>query len=246
MRKDKTCRPRTSILYEAGVEQGARANAATYPLGVFHVCRGRVAQLTRSTKKITMHQAPQAERIELHKWQSAYSSLNEARGILHHIRDEAVGDEHPLHHALWAAFHVFYAKPFKQRPIIRISQDVVPQNLRNAHDAIITLRDKLFAHSDLNGPNLDEGDLVSSLFVSFHPNQIQQVVFAVRYGFPAPEAVTQYDELITALLQIFHTNCAQLFKEWMKNMQIEPHQYYRINIGSEQDDVLLPVKKGRI
>ena len=29
-------------------EPGARANAATYPLGVFHLCRGRVAQLIRS------------------------------------------------------------------------------------------------------------------------------------------------------------------------------------------------------
>jgi len=162
-----------------------------------------------------MHQAPQAERIELHKWQSAFSSLNEARGILRHIREEAVGHEHPLHHALWAAFHVFYAKPFKQRPVIRVSRDVVPELSRNIHDAIITLRDKLFAHGDLDGPNLDQGGLVNSLFVSFHPNQNQQVVFATRYGFPAPEVVTEYDELVAALLQTFHSNAARIFNVWL-------------------------------
>ena len=187
-----------------------------------------------------MHQAPQTERIELHKWQSAFSSLNEARSILHHIRDQAVHHDHPLHHALWAAFHVFYSKPFKQRPVIRIPDDVVPEHMRNAHGAIITLRDKLFAHSDLDGPNLGEGDLVNSLFVSFHPNQTQQVVFGTRYGFPAPEAVTQYDELITVLLQTFHTKCAQIFNVWMENMQVAPNRYYRVNIGSATDDVLLP------
>ena len=228
------------------MHRGNKVNGKNFHLHIFHWTGIGFSDyssdeqiITCSEKKTTMHQASQAERIELYKWQSAFSSLNEAQGILHHIRDEAVGHEDLLHHALWAAFHVFYAKPFKQRPNIRISQDVVPQNLRKAHDAIITLRDKLFAHSDLDGPNLDEGDLVNSLFVSFHPAQSQQVVFGIRYGFPAPEAVTQYDELITALLLILHTNCTQIFNSWMQNMQIEPHQYYRINIGSEQDDVLL-------
>lgn len=49
----------------------------------------------------------------------------------------------------------------------------------------------------------------------------------------------QYDKLVTALLQVFHTKSAQIFNEWLPNIQVSPNQYYRINIGAEQDDVLL-------
>ena len=41
------------LLTRRHAEPGARANAATWPLGVVHLCRGRVAQLTRSMKANT-------------------------------------------------------------------------------------------------------------------------------------------------------------------------------------------------
>lgn len=185
-----------------------------------------------------MHQAPKTERVELYKWQHAFSSMNEASGILKQINDSGVTHEHPLHHALWAAFHVFYAKPFKQHKVIRIDEDIVPKDFANEHKAIITLRDKLFAHSDLDGPNMNDGELVNSINFSFHPENTQSMVFGIRYGFPAPEAINRYDELILELMQIFHNESARIFNSWIPYLDVDPLKIYKVNIGDGSNDVL--------
>ena len=186
-----------------------------------------------------MYQDTHPRRLELFKWQHAHSSINEARLIIEYIRENNIDHEHPLHHALWSAFHVFYAKPFKQRQSIRIDESCIPDEYRNEHNAIITLRDKLFAHSDLNGLDLSPNNPINSLYVTYYPNTPQPIVFGVQYGFPAPEVIARYLELIQQLLQLTHTESARIFNVWTNNTILVPQRSYRVNTNPEPNDVLI-------
>jgi len=187
-----------------------------------------------------MHTAPQSERVEFYKWQYAFSIMSEARGILRHIIDQGITDAHPQHHAFWAAFHVFYAKPFKQRRAIRIPDSIVPAGHRNIHDAIITLRDKMFAHSDLEGLDTDQGEPMNAEFVSFFPGEPQPVRFGFRFISPTPAVHDDYDELCRQLLQELHNESSRIWNSWAPNLDVQPQMSYRINTQATPDDVLLP------
>lgn len=145
---------------------------------------------------------------------------------------------HPLHHALWAAFHVFYAKPFKQRPAIRLDAAIVPSSHQNMHTAIITLRDKMFAHSDLQGLDTDQGDPMNAVFASFPPGG--GVSFGFRFVSPAPEGLRQYVELCDILLIELLARSTEIWNTWAQNMQVDPRLTYRVNTNETPDDVLLP------
>ena len=54
--------------------------------------------------------------------------------------------------ALTAAIVTAYARPFKQRPEVKLIDDVIPTEFRPLHDEAIVQRDKVIAHRDLDGP----------------------------------------------------------------------------------------------
>ena len=98
-----------------------------------------------------MYEAPLSERIDLHRYAFAAGSWAEAKLALKKSRDlELAGKEEDKStcHALRVAFFVLYGRPFKQRPKLRVGDDIVPSAQVTVHNGIITLRDKMFAHSD--------------------------------------------------------------------------------------------------
>ena len=69
-----------------------------------------------------------------------------------------------IRHALSIASMVTYARPFKQRPAVKLSADIVPAEFKEAHNDVIEYRDKVIAHRDLDGPVVPWG-IVSELIV---------------------------------------------------------------------------------
>ena len=55
------------------------------------------------------------------------------------------------------AIVTLYARPFKQRKVVRLSEDIVPAEFRSTHDDIVEIRDKSIAHRDLDAPVADWG-----------------------------------------------------------------------------------------
>jgi hypothetical protein len=98
-----------------------------------------------------------AERISF--WQHAYAraSFVDAR-----LQCELLLSSNPppnsiLRRALSIAIVTLYSRPFKQRELVRLSEDVVPTECRTTHNEIIKIRDKIIAHRDLDAPVADWG-----------------------------------------------------------------------------------------
>jgi len=103
-------------------------------------------------KKLTQNQ-----RLEYWKYQCAALSFLRAKEVV----DYLISNENsPLLYQLITSVYVLYGRPFKQRKRVRISEDIVPSKYIEEHGFLIGLRDKMFAHVDIDGlPEKDIGQL---------------------------------------------------------------------------------------
>src|SRR5688572_1383924 len=98
-----------------------------------------------------------AERAEFWKWQSASIAFEMVREVCDYLLQQQLPVSHPIHDPLVTSIYALYGRPFKQRTPLRLSEDIVPKRHRSTHDALITLRDKMFAHTDIDGPKTIDG-----------------------------------------------------------------------------------------
>jgi hypothetical protein len=105
------------------------------------------------------------ERIEFWKHSYARASFVDARIFIEHILETRLPLNHPARKALSIAVLTTYCRPFKQRAIVRLSEDIVPTEHREAHNSAIEMRDKVVAHRDIDGPVADWG-FVSQLEIA--------------------------------------------------------------------------------
>lgn len=112
------------------------------------------------------------ERLAFWKFAYARASFVDARIFLEQILDSHLPLNHPVRKALSIAILTEYGRPFKQRPIVRLSRDVVPMQYHELHDSIIELRDKVVAHRDIDGPISDWG-FVNQLEIAIADRQLE-------------------------------------------------------------------------
>ena len=79
------------------------------------------------------------------------------------------------------ALHTLYARPFKQKKQIRLTDDIVPSESKSLHDSIILMRDKIHSHTDLNGPGTSGGLCINKVVVR---SDGQTAIFAATMIFP--------------------------------------------------------------
>jgi hypothetical protein len=105
-----------------------------------------------------------AERISF--WQHAYAraAFAQADDLSRLLLHENPPFNSNPRLALTAGIVVAYARPFKQRSLVKLSSDVVPAEHRELHNKTIELRDKVIAHRDLDGP-IAEWGFISQLQV---------------------------------------------------------------------------------
>lgn len=74
-------------------------------------------------------------------------------------------------HSLWMAFYAFYAKPFKQQRDgnmqvgLRLPESLVPEEMKNIHQSILNLRDKMYGHTDFASMKANTGEALNALFI---------------------------------------------------------------------------------
>ena len=110
-----------------------------------------------------MIQAPFEDRAAFFRAQSAAIAFSMARDAVRYIVDHGLHRSHPLHDPLVTSFVVHYARPFKQKPPLRFAPDAVPVAARPFHEFLITCRDKIVAHTDLDGPVAQDDYLINEL-----------------------------------------------------------------------------------
>ena len=105
------------------------------------------------------------ERIEFWKHAYARASFVDARIFAEQVLAAGLPLQHPVRKALSIAVLTTYCRPFKQRPVVRLADTVVPAAFADLHESLIEMRDKVVAHRDLDGPVADWG-FVSQLEIA--------------------------------------------------------------------------------
>jgi len=109
-------------------------------------------------------------------WQHAYahSSFLRARRSIELLLREDPPLHSPLRSALTTSIVVMYCRPFKQKtePPIRLSEDIVPAQYKDAHDEAIEIRDKIIADRDPGKPTTRWG-FINQLWVVVNGQDIR-------------------------------------------------------------------------
>ena len=101
--------------------------------------------------------APYKDRANFFKYQSAGICFGMVRDISAFFLYTRPHRREKIHDPLLVALHVLYGRPFKQRTPLRLESTIVPAAYRPLHDKLITLRDKMHAHTDIDGPEVIDG-----------------------------------------------------------------------------------------
>lgn len=116
--------------------------------------------------KPAMSAPSQTDRIAFWMHSYARASFIQARDYAQVIIDHDPPLRSTMRKALTDAIFGAYCRPFKQRPPVKLPQEIIPASHREFHDAIIKIRDKVVAHRDLNGP-ISERGFVNQLQLNF-------------------------------------------------------------------------------
>lgn len=145
---------------------------------------------------MTSPTAPLAERLDFWKFQHASITFEEVKKLCALIVQQKIESNHPLHLPLMVALHALYARPFKQKKAVRLSDDIVPKELRQTHDSLIEMRDQIHAHYDFDGPATTSGLRLNKVAVFLHGTQAR---FAITPVFPRSKQVVEIGNLAQIL-----------------------------------------------
>lgn len=146
-----------------------------------------------------MNEMPLEERVNLWQMLHALDCFQHVDRVCSLIQEKAITNGHPLYHSLLTSLYVLYGRPFKKsHGVGRLPDDIVPKELRHIHDDLILHRDKIFAHTDVNG-TWEEEDM--------NLNQVELTVqngicsWRIRTVQPMPEKVKEFQSLCATLVK---------------------------------------------
>lgn len=150
-----------------------------------------------------MKKLTQDERLEYWKYLCATLSFDFAGEVAKYLISNP---DHPLLYQLITSLYVLYGRPFKQQKKIRITEEIVPEEYFNEHNLLVSLRDKTFAHTDIDG--LPEQEI----------KQLSKILMKVRNGTARYEMASFLPhgsnfERIEDLCKILHGICFEKSKE---------------------------------
>jgi hypothetical protein len=181
--------------------------------------------------------APRSERLEFFKFQYSCQIFAQARKILVYIQDKKILSGHPLHYTLWTSFMVAYGKPFKQRAPLRLDPVLVPEEFWEEHQTLLSFRDKMFAHTDLDLVAEHSLDSLNSIVAMVEDGNVKM---GTGFIYPNEEATARYRSLVEKLIQKTNYHAAKRWESW--DVVVRQDGWYMINVGETSDDILLPIK----
>jgi hypothetical protein len=90
----------------------------------------------------------------------------ETKQLCDFILREKINPGHPLHASLMTALHILYGRPFKQqRAEAKLSEEIIPPEFMETHNGLILMRDKIYAHTDADGPKTANKEILNKIAV---------------------------------------------------------------------------------
>jgi hypothetical protein len=136
---------------------------------------------------------------------------------------------------------VLYGRPFKQRNPLRLSEKLVPPNFKGTHDFLIMLRDKVTAHTDIDGPTYGD-DLVNSIRFVFSDGKIEleSNMLLIR-----PKELDNVASLLKSVCEKTDYHARKLLGKYTRTLNI-PDGSYALNITDVPNaPLLLPIIEPR-
>jgi hypothetical protein len=175
---------------------------------------------------------PYKDRLEFWKLQNASITFSEVKSLCNFIIEQRIVSGHPLHISLMTALHILYGRPFKQRPEVRIPEDLVPIEYKDTHDSLLNMRDKIFAHTNIDGPKTSDDYPVNKVGVSIQGGAVR---FMITMLFPRD--TQKICDLAKALSEKTWNDAEKIWQIHFKSEYV-PDNDYEINL-SKNDDAFL-------
>jgi hypothetical protein len=180
-----------------------------------------------------MQFVPFTERAEFWKWQSASVAFEMIRDVCDYLLYHQLPVSHPIHDPLVTSIYTLYGRPFKQRAPLRLSEDIVPEQHRATHIGLITLRDKMFAHTDIDGPRMIDGRALNEL-TGFTLNAHTKFGITII----TPELVS-VRTLCVGLYGKAHSEAEKIWRKHMSKNRV-PDGTTVVNLSSDDGPFLIP------
>ena len=184
-----------------------------------------------------MIKAPYKDRVEFWKFQHASVTFAEATKLCDQIIKQKIDSGHPLLASMMTTLHIFYGRPFKQRPEVRISETIIPQNYKDLHGSLINMRDQIYAHMDVDGPKTANEKSLNKVGVFIHGGEAK---FALTMIFPREIQVEKIRDLTKLLSEKTWYHAEKIWRKHFK-MQFVPDGDYEVNLSKDNDDFLNPI-----
>jgi hypothetical protein len=180
-----------------------------------------------------MIKAPYKDRIEFWKFQHASITFSEVSQLCDLILKQQIVSGHPLHVSLMTSLHILYGRPFKQRGAeVRLPEDIVPAEYKKTHDALINMRDKIYAHTDIDGPKTSDNDCLNKIGVYIQDR-------TVRFGMTMlfPRDTQRIHDLAKALSEKTWYHAEKNWKRYFKGGFVKDGNY-EVNVSKADDSFL--------
>jgi len=188
------------------------------------------------------------ERLDFYRYTSACLFLSQAKDILLKLKQLTSTDQDSdlsskisfelNKNILWHAFFTIYSKPFKQtrdaelKMGLRVLDDIVPEDCKHQHQAILTLRDKMYAHTDFHQLIDSNGDPMSKLIIIATENRVS---FGQSFVHPIDD---QWLEVIEKI----HNKCkyhkTKIWESWKKKIHLPQNSRWALNMDPNDDEIL--------
>jgi hypothetical protein len=179
--------------------------------------------------------APYNERVEFWKFQNASITFSEGTQLCDLILRQQIVSGHQLHTSMMTALHILYGRPFKQRAEIRISENIVPTDYKDTHDALIDMRDQIYAHTDVDGPKTINADSSNKVGVFIKSGNVK---FGLAMAFPRD--VQKIRDLTKILADKTWYHAEKMWQRYFKTQFVKDGNY-EVNISKTDDSFLKPI-----
>jgi hypothetical protein len=189
------------------------------------------------SRHFKMHHAPHQERLDLYRYCLAADTWSQARVALQQIQSlehEDTENAKMTAYLLRVAFYTLYGRPFKQRLALRIDAEIVPTTLVPVHNGLITLRDKMFAHSDKELVS-SVGDPINTVLVEVKPRSI---AFGINTLRPLKKSIETYLNLLDRIIKTAVYRRDKTWRRWHRHLDLPMGSRWVVNFGTESNEIL--------
>jgi hypothetical protein len=182
---------------------------------------------------------PYEARCDFWKFMTAGLTFEQAAGAWKDLLENGRTEADPLFYPLQTAAIVFHGRPFKQKKPVRLFEAMVPSALHETHTFLISLRDKLFAHTDIDGAIEGETFLNKVGFRAELDGELTAFCSSLRLKEKQIRKALELDNVL-ATKCMYHAD--RVYKQCAKRLKLRPGAEYEVNLHPGTGPFLVPFK----